>query len=85
MTKTQFIPTQNQRAVLGVLSDGEASAQQVAKSKGVTAGQTSIYNSLRALKERGLVVEKKVKTGVTPKGDRFAYRLSAKGKRLLGV
>lgn len=80
-----FLPTKNQSAVLNALSDGEASAQEVARSKGVTAGQTSIYNSLRALRERGLVLEKKVKTGTTSKGDRFTYSLSAKGKRLIGA
>jgi len=85
MTKTSFTPNPNQRAVLGVLaeSDSGLGAQQVAKAKGVKVGQTSVYNTLRALKTRGLVLEKKVKAGTTPKGDRFEYRIAAKGRKVL--
>lgn len=85
MTKIKFTPNPNQLAVLGALNDGALGAQQVARTKGVKAGVTSVYNTLRALRERGLVLEKKVKIGATPKGDRFEYRISAKGRKLIGA
>lgn len=85
MTKTAFTPNPNQIAVLGVLAntDGGLGAQEVAKAKDVKVGQTSVYNTLRALKDRGLVLEKKIKVGNTPKGDRYEYRIAAKGRKVL--
>lgn len=85
MTKTTFTPNPNQRAVLGALasSDTGLGAQQIVGSKGVKVGVTSVYNTLRALKDRGLVLEKKVRIGTTPKGDRYEYRIAAKGRKVL--
>lgn len=85
MTKTTFTPNQNQRAVLGALAntDSGLGAQEIVKAKGVKVGVTSVYNTLRALRDRKLVIEKKVKAGNTPKGDRYEYRIAAKGRKLL--
>lgn len=85
MTKTTFTPNPNQRAVLGALATTESGlgAQEIAKAKGVKVGTTSVYNTLRALRDRKLVIEKKVKAGKTPKGDRYEYRIAAKGRKVL--
>lgn len=76
-----FTPNPNQLAVMHALHEGVVGAQDIAKAPGVKVGPTAVYNTLRALKSRGVVLEKKVHAGTTPKGDRYEYRLSAKGRK----
>lgn len=83
MMNNLFTPTKNQAAILDTLAadGGLLGAQEIVRANDL--GPTSVYASLRVLKERGVVIEKQTKVGNTPKGDRFAYRLSAKGKKLI--
>lgn len=82
--KTSFKPNANQVAILCALEARElAEAKDVLASPGVRVHSTSIYASLRTLKDRGLVIEKQIHRGATAKGDRFNYRLSAKGKKFI--
>lgn len=74
---------ENQLAVMSALESGYTGAQDIIKAPGVSVGPTAVYNTLRALKRHGIVLEKQVRRGTTPKGDRFEYRLAAKGRKVL--
>lgn len=84
MNKRTFTPNKNQTAILKALAAGKTTAADIAAFKGVTVKDTGIYNSLRALKEHKLVLEKVTRKGATARGNRSEFRLSAKGSKLVG-
>lgn len=83
MNKRSFTPNQNQTAILKALNLGKTTAAEISAHKGVTVAGSGVYNSLRALSERGIVIEKVTRKGATPRGNRSTFRLSAKGTKLL--
>lgn len=74
---------ENQIAVMSALEAGFTSAQDIVKAGGVTVGPTAVYNTLRSLKAHGVVLEKQVRSGTTPRGDRYEFRLATKGRKAL--
>lgn len=81
MTTTYQI-TPHQLDVLSALGKlGEANGNKIAKASGAPAG--SVYGTLRVLQEHGFVEERQTRVGDTPKGNRYAYRPSRKGKAFL--